>query len=71
MLKRPIFVHQVLDSYDPLECEGVAFILHRQTHLVDGEVVHTVAQSAGRYRNLREAQAAAKRLNARAGNAYR
>lgn len=71
ILKRVILVRRVIDSYHPLECDGVAFVLHRQTHLVDGEVVRTIAQSAGRYRNLREAQAAAKRLNARAGNAYR
>lgn len=71
MLQRVIPVRQVFDSYNPIECDGVAFILHRQTHLVDGEIVRTIAQSAGRYRNLREAQMAAKRLNARAGNAYR
>jgi hypothetical protein len=71
MLKRAISVRQVLDSYHPIECGGVAFILHRQTHLMDGEIVRTIAQSAGRYRSLREAQTAAKRLNARAGNAFR
>lgn len=71
ILKRAIAVRQVIDSYCALEWGGVPFILHRQTHLIDGEVIHMAAQSAGRFRNLREAQAAAKRLNARAGNAYR